>query len=157
MAPASSKKGKKNTRRSGCSFLHFWLAWFPHKFKPLLRCFPGDEFSKKNYKSQIKTNAEVVDFSAGRNRPFPPHCCRGMRPENYLVVQVEEKRSPSVRRGGVCIENRHFIHHHVDQLFLTLKPPRHNSPHHKTQWNDRGHFKANGAWRYGDFSNQYIG
>ncbi|KAF0033448.1 hypothetical protein F2P81_013514 [Scophthalmus maximus] len=29
-----------------------------------------------------------------RGRPFPPHRCRGMRPENYLVVQVEEKRSP---------------------------------------------------------------
>ena len=57
--------------------------------------------------------------SAGRSRPFPPHCCRGMRPENYLVVQVEEKAQP-VRRGGVSSENRHFIQLRVDQLFFSL-------------------------------------
>lgn len=45
-----------------------------------------------------------------------------MRPENYLVVEVEEKAQP-VRRGGVCAESRHFIQQHVDQLFFNLKAP----------------------------------
>lgn len=63
------------------------FATFPnkHKVEKLLLNKALKEKKKKYLKEK---------YSVGRGRPFPPHCCRGMRPENYLVVQVEEKRSP---------------------------------------------------------------
>lgn len=53
---------------------------------------------------------------------FPSTLLPGNAPWKLLGCSSGRK-AQLVRRGGVCTENRHFIHHHVDQLFLTLKPP----------------------------------
>ena len=73
--------------------------------------------------------------SAGRARPFPPHCCRGMRPEKLLGRSSGRKAQP-VRRGGVSAENRHFIQQHGDQLFFN-PGPAHRAVHGGRQQTNR--------------------
>ena len=60
-------------------------------------------------------------LSAARNGSFPPHCCLGMCPKQ--VGCSSGRKAQLVLRGGVCAENRHLIHQHVDKLFLTLQRP----------------------------------
>lgn len=104
LALGSEKGGRKT--RVGCTFLYFSLAFLPQDRR--LAALPRHANSRNSCRNHLKRVKIKKGNSAGRARPFPPHCCRGMRPENYLVVQVEEKAQPA-RRGGVCAENRHFI------------------------------------------------
>lgn len=84
---------------------------------------------------RCKSTKRGIKCSAGRARPFPPHCCRGMRPEKLLGRSSGRKAQP-VRRGGVSAENRHFIRQHGDQLFFN-PGPAHRAVHGGKQQTNR--------------------